>query len=123
MEQLHAWLCRNIPPIDFARVVDLSDGFGLGRERLRAALPPECVSCAEYYYRCLRILEQHGLLERPHFFSILADERPLRAREVRALAQGIASATTAHPVEAGVASRALRRRTLAAALALLGVAV
>lgn len=87
MLALHRWLCQHLSPADFARIVDLSDGFGLGRERLRPSLPAESHSVAEYFHRCLRLLEQHGLLAELTLFETLAEERPLRAAEVRSLAR------------------------------------
>lgn len=92
MGTLHRWLCSYVSPADFARIADLSDGFGIGRERLRSGLPGEAHSVAEFYHRCLRLLEQHGLLADPGFFAALSAERPLRTHELRLLARECGSA-------------------------------
>lgn len=86
MQTLHRWLCRHISPAEFSRIIDFTDGFGVGRARLRAAMPGEHHCAAEFYHRCLLLLEQHGILDAPRFFDALRAERPLRAREIGALA-------------------------------------
>ena len=87
MQAITLWLQQYMPRETLERLVSESDGFGVGRDELRAELPTNAQTLADYYHRVVLLLDAHGLLDGIEFYAAIVRSRPNRARELEHLAR------------------------------------